>query len=321
LWDLPKPREPLYEENELFHKRPHLNGERPALELQAFMDDGRDDVAFVIIRTFKCSSASVMMAAAGTALAFTEDVYTKSDISKSAMQQIATCYFQSTKMMSNQPGDENQSQRLEQERIHPTDLFLFHHHHRLKTWITQNSKSKEHVGGLLDYVDAKYSVEFAKANSLFERGLVTQAHILKLFKPNETIISENLDRPVVYVLQDWPNLEDDGSIRLPCWSFQPDGSGFGRKQTVLFISPIDHETNIQTLKAYPLRFASPELYALLCDRGKKQWQYRTTAQVTYKGWNVGGDLFFVSYSSVSSSLLTADFEARCEIHNRSCSIS
>ena len=261
------------------------------------------------------------MATSGTALAFTEAVYAKSDISKSAMQQIATCYFQSTEGRDNLARDENQTQRLEQERIDPADLFFFHHHHLLKTWITQNSESKEHIGGLLDYVDAKYSLEFAKANSLFERGLVTQAHILKLFKPNETIISEHLGRPAAYVLQDWPTLEDDGLIKLPCWSFQPDGSGFGRKETVISISPIDRETNTQTLKAYPLRFAKPELHTLLRDCGKKQWQYRTTAQVSYKGWNVGGDLFFVSNSSVPSSLLTADFEARCEIHNRSCSIS
>jgi hypothetical protein len=99
-------------------------------------------------------------------------------------------------------------------------------------------------------------------------------------------------------------LGDNGSTDLFCWSFQFDGTRFTRKHRNISITPLDGETNIQTLDAYPIRFADPELRERLRDRGKKQWQYRTMTQVTYKGWNVGKDLYFVSNLYISSFLLT-----------------
>jgi hypothetical protein len=302
FWDLPKPKGLLYEEEGASYRRPHLNGEKPAFNLQGYMDDGRDNVAFVIIRKFECSGASVMKASSGTALSWTESIYTKSDISKSALQQIATCSFQSAGA-NPKSIEETDWQRLERERIHPADLFFFHHHHLLKTWSMQNRESKEHTEDLLKYVDTKYRKQFAEAKSLFKRGLVTQAHILKLFKPNEPVVSEVSGRPVAYILQYWPSLGSNGSTNLSCWSFQFDGTRFARKNRNISIPPLDSETNIQTLDAYPIRFADSELRERLRDRGKKQWQYRTMAQVTYKGWNVGKDLYFVSNLYISSSIL------------------
>ena len=74
--------------------RSHLNGTVPVFDLEAFMEDDTDDFAFTIIRTVECSEASVLMARADGSLRWTEAIYTRSKISKNALQKIATCYFQ-----------------------------------------------------------------------------------------------------------------------------------------------------------------------------------------------------------------------------------
>lgn len=271
--------------------RLHLNGTIPVFDLAAFMEDDTDDMAFVAIRTVECSEASVLMVQAGHTLRWTEAIYTKSKISKNAMQQIATCYF--LPVPSTSTGDTKES--FERNRIAPADLFLFHHRHLLRTYALEHSESTQHVDALFEYVDNRYGIEFAEAENLFARGLITQAHILYLFKPNELVISGTYGKPVAFVLQDWPELDKDGWLTLECWSFQTDGSGFARKRSTLSIPPIESKTTkIQNLHAYPLRFATPELRELVRSRGEKQWGLRSATQITYKGWNVKGDQFFVS---------------------------
>lgn len=263
--------------------RLHLNGTIPVLDLEAFMEDDTDDFAFVAIRTVECSEASVLMVQAGHTLPWTEAIYTKSKILKNAMQQIATCHF----LWSST------TESFERNRIAPADLFLFHHRHLLRTYALKHPESTQHVDALFEYVDNRYGVAFAEAENLFARGLITQAHIFYLFKPNELVISGTYGRPAAFVLQEWPKLDNDGWLTLYCWSFQTDGSGFARKRSTLSIPPIESETTkIQNLHAYPLRFATPELRELVRSRGEKQWDLRSATQITYKGWNVKGDQFF-----------------------------
>ena len=289
--------------------RSHLKGKVPVLDLEAFMENETDDIAFIIIRTIKCSEASVMIARAGGPLRWTEDIYTKSKISKIAMQQVATCYFQpnfeetkpshpySTHTMSLR----NITAPFERNRIVPADLFFFHHRHLLRTYALEHSESRQHIDALLEYVDNRYGMEFAEAESLIEGGMVTQAHILNLFRPNEFVMSGTYGRPAAFVLQEWPKLTSDGWVTLSCWSFQADGSGFARKRSYLSIPPLYlNTTEIQNLIAYPLRFATPELREVIQNRGKKQWELRTATQVTYKGWNVGRDQYYVSPKQISS---------------------
>jgi len=162
--------------------RAHLNGKVAVFDLEAFMEDDTDDVAFVVIRTVECSEASVTMASAGGPLRWTEDIYMKSKVSKYAMQQIAKCQFQPS------PGDKPNSYPLQastttavhttipfiQTRIDPADLFFFHHRQLLRMYALEYPESKPHIDDLLDYVDNRYGVEFAEAERSFELGLVTQ---------------------------------------------------------------------------------------------------------------------------------------------------
>lgn len=287
--------------------RPHLNGTVAVFDLAAFMDNDKDDIAFVIIRTVECSEASVMMARANGALRWTEAIYMKSKISKIAFQQTATCYFQTPpeEKKDNYPFTHTQTSSdlnkplYEQNQLNPADLFLFHHHRSLAAYAVQHLESKSHIDALLDYMRNQYSKEFTDADNHFARGQVTRACILYLFKPNDLILSGTYGRPAAFVLQEWPKLSSDGWVTLNCWSFQTDGSGFARKQSVLKIPPIElTDTDIQKLVAYPLRFASPKLREMIRTRGEKQWKLRNATQITYKGWNVKRDQFFVSRKKI-----------------------
>jgi hypothetical protein len=293
---------PIESRNSRLSARAHFNGKVELFDLEAYMEDETDGVAFVVIRTVECSEASVVKARAGSPLRWTEDIYMKSIISKNAMKQIATSYFQPVPKedqfphhLSPRASTENIRAPFEQNRITPADLFLFHHRHLLRTHALEHSESKLHINALLDYVDNRFGMEFTEAENLFERGLVAQEHILNLFKPNELIISGTYGRPAAFVLHEWPKLGGDGWVTLSCWSFQTDGSGFARKQSILSIPPIASKTmKIHDLVAYPFHLATPEIRDMIRSRGEKQWELRTATHVTYKGWNVEGDQFFVS---------------------------
>lgn len=250
-----------------------------------------------------------MMARTGVALQWYETIYMKSKILKNAMQQIATSYFQPLESeFASLPSQSS----FERNQITPTDLFLFHHHRLLRNYIIEHPASKQHIDAILEYMEERYGTEFADAENLFTRGLVTQAHVSKLFKPNEYIFSITRGRPAAYVVQEWPESKKDGSVSIACWSFQTNGSYFTRKKRFLSIPPLGRNTaDIKALIAYPLNFVSPEIRESIQTHGEKQWKLGTTTHVTYKGWNVVKDQYFVcsdphsvlSHSADNSSLM------------------
>jgi hypothetical protein len=255
------------------------------------MRDDADETAFVILRTTQCCEASILKARPGVVPEWTEDIYMKSAIAKDVMQQVATCYFQPVPPKGN-----NMVSAVDKLRIKPADLFLFHHRRALETYTLCQP-----FQDLITYMNTVYGQQFSEADSLFERGLVTQAHVLKLFKPNEIVISRTHGRPAAFVLQEWPELNDEDWVTLNCWSFQADGSGFARKKTMLSVPPIGAaESEIRKLPAYPLRYAAEDLRESIQKHGWKQWELRTATQVTYQGWNVEKDQYFVSEEPTTS---------------------
>lgn len=302
FYDAPVLDAPLNSEDPHCSAPWHLNGRDPVLDLQALMENDTDDIAFLIMRTVECSQASILTARASGPLRWTEAIYMKSKISKIVMHQVATCYFQpipqETNNINNKHGSKSPSDAtasFRQNRLDPADLFLFHHRHSLRDYAIEHYDSKQHIDALFQYMDTQYAKTFAAADNLFASGLVDEAHVLYLFRPNQIVISGTYGKPAAFVLQEWPKLSRDSWVTLVCWSFQADGSGFARKQSILSILPIGpNSMKIQDLAAYPLQFATPELQTLIRDRGVKQWELRTTTQITYKGWNVAKDQFFVS---------------------------
>ncbi|KAL8629316.1 hypothetical protein Q9189_004965 [Teloschistes chrysophthalmus] len=265
--------------------RAHLSGTKPVVDMQAFMENDKDGIAFVAIRTVQCSEASVLMARTDGSLRWTEAIYTKSKLLKRAMQKVATCHFQ--------PVTGTKEESFERNRIVPADLFLFHHRDLLRNHAIEQPETKQHIEALLRYADKRFGIEFVEADSLFAGDLVDQEHLLQLFKPNELVTSGTYDKHTAFVLQDWPVMDSSGWVTLTCWSFQTDGRGFARKQSKLSIFPIEAKTMaIRNLAAYPLKFATKELQELIRRRGEKYWDHRNAKQITYKGWNVARDQFF-----------------------------
>lgn len=281
----------------------HLNGTAPLLDLEGFMEDDLDEVAFVVIRTVECSPTAVMMVRAGIPLRWTEQIYTKSKALKSLLHEIASCYFQpvpDTNPKSiypgypyNQPNSPNS--KFDHQQISPPDLFLFHHRSLLLDYPLKHPEYKVHADSLLQYMEAHHGTDFVEADQLFARGEVSQAHILKLFKPNDLVVSGTCGRPAAFVIQEWPKSDSSGWVTLVCWSFQTEGPGFTRKRSVLSIPPIETEVvRINTLPAYPLQFSTPEVKEYIQRNGKLQWELRIATQITYRGRNVKGDQSFVS---------------------------
>ncbi|KAL9611363.1 MAG: hypothetical protein Q9167_003982 [Letrouitia subvulpina] len=194
----------------------HLNGRLPVFDIEALMGDDTDDTAFIIIRTVECSQASVSIAQAGGLLRWTEDIFMKSQVSKKALQQIATCYFQPVQKNQDSGYDSGSTSKtpLLQNQIVPADLFLFHHREALEKYVADHVDSKQHISAVLDYTRYRFGSEFADADSLFANGLVTQAHVLHLFKPNELVICGAYGRPAAFVLQQWPEMDRDGWVTL-----------------------------------------------------------------------------------------------------------
>ena len=274
-----------------FASTKYFAGELPVFDLQALMDNDTDGIAFVIIRKVNCSEASVLRAVAGGPLQWTEAIYIKSRLLHEAMRTVATCYFQP-------PVDEEKPSRdtlSKRHQIDPADLFLFHHRALLHQYASEHPETSQHISALLEYAYERFGAEFEKADSLFARGVVDQEHILHLFKPNEVIISGTYEQAAAFVLQDWPQLDSADWVTLVCWSFQADGSGFARRRDHLSILPISTKIiTIQDLAAYPLRFATKNVQDLILNRGQKHWAHRIATQITYKGWNVAHDQFYVS---------------------------
>lgn len=261
----------------------HLQGTKPVFDPEALIVNDTDGLAFVVIRLVECSEASILAARAGSPLRWTESIYLKSKLLKDTVRTIATCYFQPF-------SDYDSSNR---NKIEPANLFLFHHLELLKKCASEHNETTQHVHALLRYIDQRFCAEFLAAKSLFEGGLVDQEHVLYLFKPNDLILSEANEKPAVFVLQEWPTISSTGGVELKCWSFQTDGSGFARKQSILDVLPMVAKTmKIQDLAAYPLSFATPETKESVRKRGQKYWSLRTATQITYKGWNVARDQYY-----------------------------
>jgi hypothetical protein len=179
--------------------------------------------------------------------------------------------------------------------IAPLQLFLYHHHSTLKRYIQVHPREGDHLGGLLQYSETRFGKEFEEAEALIERsGLVSQEHILKLYRPNDLVVGELHGQPSAFVVHDWPWIDDRNWITLNCWSFETDGFGFTRKMTVFSIPPIETTTKaVSSLVAYPLRLARVETQEMIQLNGQKQWSFRKATPVMYKGWNVESNQYYV----------------------------
>lgn len=135
-------------------------------------------------------------------------------------------------------------------------------------------------------VEIRYLLEATRedneeATGLFDRGLVTLPHITKLFIWHTVLVSST-DPVETFSCSSRP-LEfnhDRGtiSLRVSHWLF--DGRFHLVSDTMRMRGP-QGLTEITTLKAYPLRFASPEVQQVVAERNKMFWMCRRGSFVSY----------------------------------------
>jgi len=271
--------------------------------------DNDDDVGFVIFRNVYCAETSSVVTTAGEGQQWHESLFVKSSILQAALDAVAKGYFNKghipetgtqwmpgTQWMT--PTQDTLSSVFRRE-ITPPHLFLFHHRTALKEYAAKHADSSDHVNALLRYADEMYGADFQEAEKLFRRGLVTQRHLLKLFVPNEIVVSGSRGLYAAFVVQKWPVLGAGNSLSLACWSWHTNGSHWVRKTRGLSVQSVDGEARITELLAYPLRFADPEIVSLLELRGAKLWHLRNQSHVQYTGWNISRDQYYVGFFRIS----------------------
>ncbi|KAI0021357.1 hypothetical protein F4780DRAFT_286176 [Xylariomycetidae sp. FL0641] len=170
-------------------------------------------------------------------------------------------------------------------------LFLFHHRGVLRN-LAEQEVYKDVLNPLLSYLDETYEAEYQEADSMFHSGRISGAHIGKLFKPNQqVIVRRSPDNLEAAVLKDQPAMKGD-NIVFELWSWQYNGSELTRKSWRHKISEISEECTIGDLEVHPAKHGRPEDIAKLEARGKKFWEMRGQAYLSYTGWNRSHDHYY-----------------------------
>ncbi len=154
-----------------------------------------------------------------------------------------------------------------------------------------------HVRALLEYTSEVYGTDYQEADELFSKALVTRQHLVKLFPPNELVFTYTDGQPTAYVVRTWPTINSDGHLLLDCWSWKSDGKIFIReKNSLKVLAPQfdDEQIEIRRLSVLPLAYKSSDVRSHLELRGRKHWSLRSQSYVSYAGWNISHDQYYVS---------------------------
>ena len=305
----------------------HLNGSCPVPALDDYMEEN-DDIAFIILRYCNCSEKFQPVSSVHAHRSWYETILLKSPTLRSTFYTIAGCYVsrpsQSPKNEAYSewmPQQLDNSKLLEKSEIYAPHLFFYHHRQRLHSYAAQNGDIAPQIISLLEYISQTYGEDYDEADKLFRQCLVTRRHLIKMFMPNEIVVSTDprTGELASYVVRQWPTIYSPDTLSLECWFWTMDGAGLARKQVFLAV-PLPAEGNeiqIRSLPVIPLRFLDPELKLRLKLRGQKLWSLRFQSYVTYKGWNVSKDQFYVSQELIpwpASTELIDRSIARFEIH-------
>ncbi|CAG8416467.1 unnamed protein product [Penicillium salamii] len=143
-----------------------------------------------------------------------------------------------------------------------------------------DARSDSQMARFFAIMEAVFKNDYGVADGLFSNGYVSGNHLAKLFRPNETIVTNHGGHPRAYTLDSWPEWRSD-SLILPCatWSF--DGQFYRETEEIEIAWPLeDGEMPIATLSAYPLRF-DEKMEQRLINRGGTFWRYSVGQYVSY----------------------------------------
>ena len=148
---------------------------------------------------------------------------------------------------------------------------------------------------LSTYISSAYSDEFAQADSMLARGVVTQPFLKYLFIPNEVIIETKDGKPTGYLQKGFlkspsPRFrwrQDDenlivASLTAQNWFYNGEFMKQSEELDVIWSKSANGEQEFSKLNVYPLRYASDELKQSLAARGKTFWDCRKHKYVEYQ---------------------------------------
>jgi hypothetical protein len=162
--------------------------------------------------------------------------------------------------------------------------FIYQHCSRLEAHARKNDgPTREDVANLLDYFRDSFGGSFDAADALFARGLVSNDHILKLFKPSTLLFSKKMNQ--AFILSSWPQKQGD-RLALDCWSWKYDGTGVIRQATSLeVVCGSEDPVPIAELECYPMQFAASAIQKAILSRGRTFWGLKDPGLVCYNGRN------------------------------------
>lgn len=272
-----------------------LRGENPLLDLNEYLAE-HPDLIFTVRKTYRCGEYHEMM----------EDAFENLLVPR--LDPAETVQLRPYFSVLQQDGPyaesaEEHMQILSKDLIHalnklnvpmaPSSKYdppLFHapyipfFHLRKARGSLQVSPGDDHwepLSLLFDYLESDFGNQYASADELFARGMVSLDHFPKLFRANDVVIAKEDEQPVAFLIKNHHYM--NGSVYLTCYQLKFDGA-FKRAQTEIKIewpARSSREMPITSLSAYPLRFSDPSVKGRLVNRGRIFWKCRKRRFVSY----------------------------------------
>ena len=164
-------------------------------------------------------------------------------------------------------------------------LFLYHHRAEMAEKLGEgDGEESDHLQLLKDWVNENYGKEYEEADELFKNGMVSEAHLSKLFKPNQVIIKKKSGPDAVAYAAHWWPYWKDGELLIQLWRWKYDGFDLTRRKKRLVLTYDTHKNvPITDLDAFPMEYAPKATIDSIMDRGKRYWSMRNGHFASYSG--------------------------------------
>ncbi|KAI0876601.1 P-loop containing nucleoside triphosphate hydrolase protein [Hypoxylon argillaceum] len=192
-------------------------------------------------------------------------------------------------------------------RAHIAAPYLFWYHYRSPVALDNlGSLHRPLMQSLTDWIEEHYQALYTRVESQMEKGVISQETMPFLVKPGDILVWENKNK-FEAVIASWEinpaiDAEKASSVWVvDGWQYSYDGRFLESDEVIKMRFKkvtMAHEVEINKLSAYPLRYASEHLKAVLERRGQTFWKCRRRHIVSYSdvsGFYRSGDRFVVDF--------------------------
>ncbi|KAK7953074.1 P-loop containing nucleoside triphosphate hydrolase protein [Apiospora saccharicola] len=274
----------------------HLAGSSLVADLDDFIGSC-GDISFIVFRDFYCEmgtrSSLVERAGQQGTKHFREVISIVSEELHATIQRISKFApdRDSYGSGSSYPAEACVSPALSMSPTEYTLRFLYHHRQDLVA-ATSVAADGCSLKVFTSYVLSNPDTMYMRCDDLFSRGLVTHDTLSWLFHPNEIVVLSQEPLVMAYILSEFP--KEGSQLDFTCWNWGYDGHWLRRKEKSFTMNlPAYGELRIDTLKLYPLQYATEETRQRLADNGDKFWSFSQPKFVSYQGPDYLGDRVFM----------------------------